>query len=99
MKPADQKASAKASDHNTDRQSNTKRLDRKGQYWQVLEHLQKHGSATTVELQDLYNIIQAPSIIRDIRKLYVVITHIVLTADEDGVLHRCAKYEYRGRKQ
>ncbi|MBN8441573.1 MAG: hypothetical protein J0M28_07725 [Thauera sp.] len=71
----------------------------KTHYSAFLAHLKEHGSATSAELADKFNAMQPPGTIRNLRANgHDIRTVWTLTADEDGVLHRCARYHYHGRR-
>lgn len=71
----------------------------KTHYSAFLAHLKEHGSATSAELADKFNALQPPGTIRALRADgHDIRTVWTLAADEDGILHRCARYHYHGRR-
>lgn len=66
-------------------------------YWLILQHLKERGSASSAELNDRFNALQSPGTIRALRRDgHAIRTVWTYDTDEDGVVHRCAKYHYLG---
>jgi hypothetical protein len=78
----------------------TSASQRRTHYGHFLAHLQEHGSATSAELADQFNALQPPGTIRALRRSgHDIRTVWTLAPDEDGILHRCARYYYHGQKR
>lgn len=74
-------------------------MSRTTQRSEILRHLKEHGTITSKEAFELYGATRLSAQIFDLRKKYIIETHMMTGYTRYGDTCNYAKYEYKGEKE